>query len=95
MNDYPEKIWLHRCNSIEKLYEQGDEYSNVEVDVVFRKNRKFDVTHDADTSFNLVLDPYFSYMNETDGKIWLDIKNLKAGNKTEIFNQILPSVSFI
>lgn len=38
MNDYPEKIWLHRCNSIEKLYEQGDEYPNVEVDVVFPKN---------------------------------------------------------
>lgn len=37
MNDYPEKIWLHRCNSIEKLYEQGDEYPNVEVDVVFGK----------------------------------------------------------
>lgn len=88
MNDYPEKIWLHRCNSIEKLYEQGDEYPNVEVDVVFRKNRKFDVTHDVDTSFNLVLEPYFSYMNETDGKIWLDIKNLKAGNKTEILAEL-------
>ena len=38
----------------------------------FSENRKFDVTHDADTSFNLVLEPYFSYMNETDGKIgWI------------------------
>ena len=50
---YPEKIWLHRCNSLEKLYEKQSRYPNVEVDLVFRKDRVFDVTHDVDTSFNL------------------------------------------
>lgn len=88
VDDYPEKIWLHRCNSMEKLYEQGDDYANVEVDVVFRENRKFDVTHDADTSFNLTLDPYFAYMDKTGGKIWLDIKNLKAGNKKAMLAEL-------
>lgn len=88
MNDFPEKIWLHRCNSMEKLYEQGDEYPNVEVDVVFRKDRRFDVTHDADTSFNLSIDSYFSYMDKTDGRIWLDIKNLKAENKEVLLAEL-------
>ena len=78
---YPEKIWLHRCNSLEKLYEKQSRYPNVEVDLVFRKDRVFDVTHDVDTSFNLSLGSYFSYMKDHEGKMWLDIKNLTAGNK--------------
>lgn len=88
MDDYPEKIWLHRCNSMEKLHEHIGEYPNVEVDVVFRENRKFDVTHDEDTTFLLGLEPYFDYMDDTDGKIWLDIKNLKAGNKEEMLAEL-------
>lgn len=86
--DFPEKIWLHRCNSLEKLHELDEEYSNVEVDVVFRRGRRFDVTHDADTSFNLPLDPYFAHMDRTDGKIWLDIKNLKEKNKVAMLAEI-------
>ena len=61
---YPDKIWLHRCNSMEKLDEKHMIYPNIEVDLVFRENRKFDVTHDADTSFNLSLASYFSFMKK-------------------------------
>ena len=43
-----------------KLYEKQSRYPNVEVDLVFRKDRVFDVTHDVDTSFNLSLGSYFS-----------------------------------
>ena len=64
-----------------KLYEKQSRYPNVEVDLVFRKDRVFDVTHDVDTSFNLSLGSYFSYMKDHEGKMWLDIKNLTAGNK--------------
>lgn len=78
---YPDKIWLHRCNSMEKLYEKYAAYPNIEVDVVFRNSRTFDVTHDIDTSFNLKLDAYFAYMKDRKGKIWLDIKNLTAENR--------------
>lgn len=87
-DDFPGKIWLHRCNSMEKLYEQDDEYPNVEIDVVFRENRRFDVTHDVDTSFNLSLDPYFFYMDKTDGKMWLDVKNLTKENKEEMLAEL-------
>ena len=57
--DYPEKIWLHRCNSMEKLFEKEKRYPNVEVDVVFRSDHTFDVTHDVDTSFHLSIASYF------------------------------------
>ena len=77
---YPDKIWLHRCNSMEKLLEKHKKYPNIEVDLVFRANRTFDVTHDADTTFNLSLDSYFSYMKRSEGKMWLDIKNLTCRN---------------
>ena len=32
----PHKIWLHRCNSIEKLQEKEARYPNVEVDICLR-----------------------------------------------------------
>lgn len=78
---YTDKIWLHRCNSMEKLYEKHMNYPNIEVDLVFRENGKFDVTHNADTTFNLYLASYFSYMRTKKGKMWLDIKNLTLENR--------------
>ena len=79
--DHPDKIWLHRCNSMEKLFEKEERYPNVEVDVVFRSDHTFDVTHDVDTSFHLSIASYFDYLQKEDGKIWLDIKNLIQSNK--------------
>lgn len=84
IGQYPDKIWLHRCNSMEKLYEKNALYPNIEVDVVFRDNHRFDITHDADTTFNLSLDSYFYYMKSKKGKMWLDIKNLDSANKTDM-----------
>lgn len=84
IGQYPDKIWLHRCNSMEKLYEKSALYPNVEVDVIFRDNYRFDITHDADTTFNLSLDSYFYYMKNKTGKMWLDIKNLDSGNKMDM-----------
>lgn len=84
--DYPDKIWLHRCNSMEKLLEKHDEYPNIEVDVIFsRQNRTFDVTHDPENSINLNLNNYFAYLKEHGGKIWLDIKNLTRYNKKVLY----------
>lgn len=85
---HQDKMWLHRCNSIEKLNEKYPQYPNIEVDVVFRKNSMFDITHDIDTSFNLYLDSYFAFMENKSGKIWLDIKNLTPENKMEMFSAL-------
>lgn len=85
VGNYQEKIWLHRCNSLEKLYEKEHLYPNIEVDVVFReKENELDVTHDLDTTFHLEIEEYFRHFKEKKGCIWLDIKNLSASNKDSI-----------
>lgn len=94
LDDFSEKIWLHRCDSLEKLHELDAKYPNVEVDVVFRKDGTFDVTHDVNTSFSLVIDPYFSHMEKTDGKMWMGIKNLEQENKTEMLSELEKLVGF-
>ena len=76
MGKHEDKLWLHRCNSMEKLREKIEDYPNVEIDVVYRDNGIFDVTHDADTTFKLPLDSFFNYMSKSDGHMWLDVKNL-------------------
>lgn len=80
LGDYPEKIWLHRCNSVEKLVEKHDKYPNIEVDIVFRENGKFDVTHDLDKSYGLDLRAYCLFMQKLGGRMWLDIKNMTEEN---------------
>lgn len=76
----PERIWLHRCNSLEKLEEKQAAYPNFEVDLVFREPGIFDVTHDLDKSYGLTIEPFFEHIGETRGRMWLDIKNLSLAN---------------
>lgn len=73
---YRSKLWLHRCNSLEKLHEQEAHFRNVEVDVVVRPDGMLDVTHDADTTFHLDLEPYFSELSRRGSRLWMDVKNL-------------------
>ena len=40
---HTDKLWLHRCNSVEKYAEMHPRYPNVEIDVVFRPDGYFDV----------------------------------------------------
>lgn len=76
----PERIWLHRCNSLEKLAEKQASYPNFEVDLVFREEGILDVTHDVETSYGLTIEPFFEHIGETHGRMWLDIKNLSLAN---------------
>lgn len=88
IGQYNNKIWLHRCNSLEKLYEKEAKYPNIEVDIVIRNNHIFDVTHDIDTTFNLKIASYFDYMQEKDGRMWMDIKNLTSENKLSVLSRL-------
>lgn len=89
VGNYQEKIWLHRCNSLEKLHEKAHLYPNIEVDVVFReKENTLDVTHDLDTTFHLNIEDYFKILLQKDGRMWLDIKNLSASNRKSIFQEL-------
>lgn len=80
MGEHEDKLWLHRCNSMEKLRKKVGDYPNVEIDVIYRSCGIFDVTHDAGTTFWLPLDSFFNYMSKRDGHMWLDVKNLNREN---------------
>lgn len=75
-----EKLWLHRTNSLEKLHEKEARFPNFELDLVFRDNGTFDVTHDADTTFNLSLRHYMPHISRHRSHVWLDVKNLNPQN---------------
>lgn len=79
---HTEKLWLHRCVTMEKLRATRKDYPNIEVDVVFwHHSGLFDVSHDVDNASYLPLDSIFSYMSGQEGRMWLDVKNLNARNR--------------
>lgn len=84
IGDFPDKLWLHRCNSLEKMKEKQDRFPNIEVDLIYRGYGKFDVTHDADTTFGLYLDRYFPIIARSGNHLWLDIKNIDFTNYKEM-----------
>ena len=85
---HTDKLWLHRCNSLEKYDEMHPRYPNVEIDLVFRPDGHFDVTHDANTSFGLPLDSLMARNSMEGGKMWLDIKNLADSNRTDMLAEL-------
>ncbi len=79
---YAEKVWLHRCNSTEKLQEKGEKYSGFEVDICLRPDGRLDVTHNVEQSFGLKVDTFFAYLEQRPEKrMWLDVKNLSEENQ--------------
>lgn len=85
----PDKIGLHRCNSLEKLQEVGGDYSLIEVDVCIRPEGILDVTHDEDTTFGLALPSYFPYLHERpECRMWIDVKNLDNSNFKAFFTML-------
>ena len=82
VDNYPYKIWLYRCNSIEKLHEKEHRYPNIEVDICLRAGGVMDVTHDLDTTFHLGIEPYMKYLGEhPERHMWMDVKNLSEDNQ--------------
>ena len=88
------KVWLHRCNSLEKLGEKGGKYAGFEVDVCMRPDGTLDVTHEERISFGLPVDTFFAYLEQHPGVgMWLDVKNLSASNQS-LFVQVLDSLCY-
>lgn len=85
---YQEKLWAHRCNTIEKWKSANNLYPNAEIDVVFRGDGIFDITHDQETSFGLSLDEYFKQISLHSNRLWLDIKNLRPETAVFAVNQL-------
>ena len=85
---YPDKIWVHRVNSIEKLETTYTLFSGFELDVVYDKDLGYDVTHPPVPSIGLELEhllksqqPFKTY--------WLDFKNLNATNQQVALERLI------
>lgn len=49
----PDKCWLHRINTVEKMLEVSNKYTGIEIDVNFNNSKLFfDVTHDLNKSMD-------------------------------------------
>lgn len=86
VGNHPSKIWLHRTNSMEKLEEKEGRFPNFEVDVVFRPDGTFDVTHDADTTFHLGIEPFLADVARDGDRMWMDLKNLSPANSGTVLS---------
>lgn len=85
---HPDKIWLHRCNSIEKLQEKHRKFPNIELDVVYTPQGRFDVTHELSASIGLGLESYFQRLWADTTHIWMDVKNLSGANCRRMLNSL-------
>ncbi len=86
VGNYPDKLWLHRVNSLEKMQEKKALYPNFEADIIYRMEgeKRFDITHEADTTFHLYLEDYLPLLAKGEQRMWLDIKNITAENHSQI-----------
>ena len=83
-----DRLWLHRCNSVEKIKEFESEYPNFECDVIFRSENYFDVTHDYDKSNGVVLEDDFKELKGNDRRMWIDLKNLDENNCADALQEM-------
>ncbi len=92
---YPDKLWLHRVNSLEKMQEKKEIYPNIETDIVYRSEgeRRFDITHETDTTFHLYLEDYLPYLAKGKQRMWLDIKNITAENHQSMLARLDSLIS--
>lgn len=79
----PEKYWVHRVNSPQKLKEVGKYYAGLELDLIYHeKEQAYENSHDMVSleKYNLckTLDAYVQLGRKN--KLWLDCKNLTEEN---------------
>jgi len=80
---FPEKIWVHRVNSIKKLQDvQSGPYRGIELDLIFEKG-KLMVNH-GESDEVLCLYDYLKHLKDLDLHLWLDMKNLQVENSAVI-----------
>lgn len=85
---YPDRLWLHRANSLEKWQEFSALYPNAEIDITVREDAVLDVTHDEPVSFGLSADRYIQALAHNDRRLWLDIKNLTPPNAPRVIERL-------
>lgn len=83
-----DKSWVHRVNSIEKMKLVANNFTGIEIDVVFNENEGFfDVNHPPVKSIHLPLKTLISNDNNN-LKYWIDFKNLSLSNSEASLNRL-------
>lgn len=88
---YDSKIGAHMCNDISKLKSATNYFQIVELDIVYdSENNNLDIYHPPKKSTGLFFDNYLKQLKSInkDVFLWLDIKNLKEENATEIYDKL-------
>lgn len=79
---FPEKVWVHKVNTLEKLFAVASRYQGLELDIVYDETKHdFDVHHPPEPSTGLWLSAYFQSLANKQQPLWLDFKNLNSENQ--------------
>jgi hypothetical protein len=81
--NFPDRKWLHRVDSIERVRYADTLYTGIEIDVSFDEEKQvFDVSHTFAISIGLSLDTLIAEItNSRQHFYWIDFKNLTGDNK--------------
>lgn len=91
---FPEKVWVHRVNSLERLKIIQEKFSGIELDAVY-ENGKIDVRHPPAESMNLSLEIYFANVkNIKNHYFWIDLKDVQKGKKAEMIAYLNKLTNF-
>jgi heptose-I-phosphate ethanolaminephosphotransferase len=87
--NFPEKIFLHRVNSLERIRYAKSRYAGVEIDVFYHEEGFFDVRHPSTHSIALSLDTLLAEVDHPEKLFyWLDLKNLNSRNKNAAVKEL-------
>lgn len=94
---WPQKVWAHKVNTIEKLSEVNELFSGVELDVVYDSvSKSFEVNHPPDSSIHLLLSKYLQVgATQPNCRYWLDMKNLTDNNFIQAASNLAQCVKSV
>lgn len=87
-----EKLWAHRCDSLEKFRLMSNKYAGLEIDATFYpdepRGSRFDVSHDKKKAVEYPLESFMAEIAAIDNPIWFDFKNLTAENASAALEEL-------
>ena len=93
---WPQKVWAHKVNTLEKLDEATRHFSGIELDIVFDEvTNSFEVNHPPDSSIHLLLSKYLEAgATHANCRYWLDMKNLTVSNYVQAASALAKCMQF-
>lgn len=92
---FPEKVWVHRVNTIDKLHTATKHRQGIELDIYYHNaDSCFYVSHDKQFKDTLLLSDFLTVSKRSfNGKYWLDFKNLHEQTTQDGLNELTKLVN--